>query len=194
MEAHRAVERLMAGNARFADGNPDPHRADPALRTKLADGQTPFACIVTCSDSRVPPEILFDQSLGDLFVVRVAGTILTPEVIGSVEFAVEQLHVPLVVVMAHSRCGAVAAAIAETPLTGALAAVIDRLKPFVAPVKAAGLTGTALESEVSRRNTRNLIAALQTESPAIAAAVQTNTVELHRVYYDIATGRVDWDF
>lgn len=194
METQRAIRHLRAGNARFVAGAPEPHRADPALRERLADGQTPFACVVTCSDSRVSPEILFDQSLGDLFVVRVAGTILTPEVIGSVEFAVEQLGVSLVVVMAHSRCGAIAAAVAETPLRGALAAVIDRLHPFVAPAKNAGFTGMALEAEVSRRNTMNLIAALQRESAAVADAVTHQRIELRRAYYDIATGCVDWDF
>jgi carbonic anhydrase len=194
MNAQRAIDRLREGNLRFVAGSPEPHRADSALRERLADAQTPFACIVTCSDSRVPPEILFDQSLGDLFVVRVVGTILTPEVIGSVEFAVEQLEVSLVVVMAHSRCGAIAAAVAEIPLHGALAAVIDCLKPFVASAKLAGFTGVELEAEVSRRNTMNLIYVMQHESPAIADAVKNKGIELHRVYYDIATGCVDWDF
>ncbi len=190
----RALELLQAGNQRFAAGLPPKWRADAERRAQLANQQNPFACVITCSDSRVAPELIFDCSIGDLFVVRNAGTVLTPEVIGSVEFAVEQLGVTLVVIMAHSNCGAIAAAVAEIRLEGAVASVIARLHPFVVEARGDGFTGVELQSEVSRRNSRALEAALITESPAIAHAIQEGSVEVRHAFFDIATGRVAWDY
>jgi carbonic anhydrase len=161
---------------------------------RLVKSQDPFACIVTCSDSRVAPEIIFDQSLGDLFVIRIAGTILTPEVIGSVEFAIDPLGAKLIVVMAHSNCGAIAASVAKIPLTGAVEAVIGRLSMIVQQKRAEGLEGHALESEVSKQNTRNLINALTENSADIRNAVKNGRVELHRAFYEIDSGEVSWDY
>lgn len=185
---------LQSGNQRFAAGRPLKWRADAERRAQLANQQNPFACVITCSDSRVGPELVFDQSMGDLFVVRNAGTILTPEVIGSVEFAVEQLGVQLVVIMAHSDCGAIAAAVAEIPLEGAVASVVACLQPFVTEARAEGLSGAELQSEVSRRNSRALETALAAESPAIARALHLQRIEIHHTFFDIATGKVDWDY
>lgn len=189
-----AFLRLRDGNARFVSGNPLPRHVDVERRAQLKSQQQPFACVITCSDSRVGPEIVFDQSLGDLFVVRNAGTILTPEVIGSVEFAVDVLSVGLVVIMAHSGCGAIAAAVSETPLRGAVASVIARLQRFVIEARQHGFSGEELQSEVSRRNSRALEAALATESPAIARARKEQRLEIHHGFFDIASGQVEWDY
>lgn len=188
-----ALEALRDGNLRYVNGTPRPWRANAELRAKLANSQEPYACIVTCSDSRVSPEILFDQSQGDLFVIRVAGTLLTPEVVGSVEFAVEALNVKLVVVMAHSGCGAIEAAVSDLPLRGAVSAVIARLGTLVIAKRKEGFTGEELASEVSRQNTRNLVSQLPQQSPAIMEALEAGVISISRAYYDVATGLVQWD-
>ncbi|MCB1060476.1 MAG: carbonic anhydrase [Calditrichaeota bacterium] len=189
-----ALTALRDGNARYVDGTPQPWKATAELRAELARGQAPFACVITCSDSRVAPEILFDQSQGDLFVIRVAGTILTPEVVGSVEFAVEALNTKLVVVMAHSSCGAIEAAVSDLPLRGAISAVIARLGTIVIEKRKQGFSGDTLASEVSRQNTRNLAAQLPQQSPAILEALESGSVAISRAYFDVASGVVQWDF
>jgi carbonic anhydrase len=110
-DAAEAWRRLVAGNARFAAGSQEHPHQDPAWRRSLVDGQHPIACVLGCADSRVPPELVFDQGLGDLFTVRAVGEVLDDAVLGGIEYAVEHLHVPLVVVLGHGRCGAVRAAI-----------------------------------------------------------------------------------
>jgi len=194
MGPDRAIEQLREGNARFAAGSVVAKPVSEALRQQLAEAQHPFACIITCSDSRVAPEIVFDQHLGELFVVRVAGTVATVEMTGSVEFAVEKLGVPLVVVMAHANCGAVAAALSPEPVEGALASVVNRLRPFVASVCATRKETRELEAEVSRRNTEHVIAGLKNDSPVIAAAVRERRLEICRAFYDPASGIVEWNF
>lgn len=188
-----ALDALQEGNARYVAETPAPWRAHAELRTKIAQNQEPFACIVTCSDSRVAPEILFDQTQGDLFVIRIAGTLLTPEVVGSVEFAVEALGVKLVVVMAHSGCGAIEAAVSDLPLRGAVSAVIARLGTIVIEKKKQGFSGDELASEVSRQNTRNLVNQLPQQSPAIMEALEAGTISIVRAYYEVATGIVHWE-
>ena len=106
-----ALQRLIDGNARFTAGKVDHPNQDAARRTALAKGQSPFAIIFGCSDSRVSPEVLFDQGLGDLFVIRVAGNVVDADEAGSVEYAFEHLHSPLLLVLGHQNCGAVAAAL-----------------------------------------------------------------------------------
>ncbi|MCC6475501.1 carbonic anhydrase [bacterium] len=187
-----ALRELKEGNARYVAGAPRPWRANAELRAEVSKDQSPFACIVTCSDSRVPPEILFDQTIGDLFVIRIAGTLLTPEVVGSVEFAVEALDVKLVVVMAHSNCGAIRAAVSDLPLRGAVVSVIARLSSIVAIKKRQGFTGDELASEVSRQNTRNMLEQLPEQSPAIYDELSAGPIAIHPAYYDVATGRVSW--
>src|SRR5439155_1280302 len=109
----QALERLKAGNTRFAADKSNPKNIGKDRRAVLAKGQHPFAVVLTCADSRVAPELVFDQGLGDLFVLRVAGNIADPFVLGSIEYAVEHLHTPLIVVLGHESCGAVAAALTK---------------------------------------------------------------------------------
>ncbi len=188
-----ALAALREGNLRYVNGTPRPWNAGADVRAKLANNQEPFACVVTCSDSRVAPEILFDQSQGDLFVIRIAGTLLTPEVVGSVEFAVEALNVKLVVVMAHSGCGAINAAVSDLPLRGAVSAVIARLGTIVIEKRKQGFSGEDLASEVSRQNTRNLVTQLPQQSPAIMEALEAGSIAISRAYFDVAAGHVQWD-
>lgn len=118
-------QRLVTGNRRFAAGRPRHPRQDPAHRESLVDAQHPFVCVLGCADSRVPAEMLFDQGLGDLFTVRAVGEVLDDAVVGSIEYAVEHLHVPLVVVLGHSGCGAVRAAIDLVDGTSAVTGPVD---------------------------------------------------------------------
>lgn len=140
ISAKDALKRLQDGNGRFITNtsNYDP-TANHSRRTELVESQHPFAIILSCADSRVPPEIVFDQSLGDLFVNRVAGNIVTPALLGSIEYAVTQLNTKLIVVLGHTQCGAVRAAINEQAepsanLSNNLAAIVDYIIPSVQAV------------------------------------------------------------
>src|SRR5262249_21918335 len=124
----QALERLKAGNDRFSDDKTGERKIGKDRREELAKGQHPFAVILTCADSRVAPELVFDTGLGDLFVLRVAGNVTDPAVIGSIEYAVEHLHAPLIVVMGHEACGAVKAALGGQPLPGDLGTLIKMVR------------------------------------------------------------------
>ena len=143
-EPRAALERLREGNRRFASAEV---RLEPsgsaARRALLTAGQDPFAIVLGCSDSRVPAEIVFDQGLGDLFVIRVAGNIVAPSQIGSIEFAAERFGTRLVVVLGHSQCGAVLATLETLRRPGAspsknLSSIVERIRPAVAPLPGAG--------------------------------------------------------
>src|SRR5687767_3209316 len=142
MSAREALEHLRVGNRRFASGvRSSDILASEARRSELAAGQEPFAIILGCSDSRVPAEIIFDQGLGDLFVIRVAGNIVAESQVGSVEFAAERFGTPLVVVLGHSRCGAILATLEELgrpreDQSANLRSIVDRVRPSVEPLLA----------------------------------------------------------
>lgn len=192
MNTQEALARLKSGNERYVTGERSSRIADSELREELNHGQKPFACIITCSDSRVPPEIIFDCTAGELFVVRVAGVVQTPEVIGSVEYAASILKVNLVVVMAHSSCGAIQAAVSQVAVPERVAAIIDRLAPMVTAQQALGFEGDKLELQVNKQNSRELSNAL-CRSQAINEQLE-NGLQLHRAYYKLNTGEVLWDF
>jgi carbonic anhydrase len=162
LSASEALDRLREGNARFvADIRSHATVVRRSHRGDLADGQEPFAIILGCSDSRVPAEIVFDQGLGDLFVIRVAGNIVAPSQIGSVEFAVSKFGTRLVVVLGHSRCGAVEATLEElqrpsTKQSRYLYSIVDRVRPSVEPLLATPLRDdpAALMRDAVRANVR----------------------------------------
>src|SRR5215471_12890418 len=122
-----ALQRLKAGNARFAADQPSKRDVSKARRAEVAKGQKPFAIILACADSRVAPELIFDQGLGDLFVLRVAGNVTDPENLGSIEYALVHFKTSLIVVLGHDECGAVKAALAGKPLEGNLGKLIARI-------------------------------------------------------------------
>lgn len=192
---NEALARLRDGNARYASGHPQEWTAGLEKREELAaGGQHPFACIVTCSDSRVPPEILFDQSLGDLFIVRLAGNVASPEAVASVEYAVEHLHVPVVVVLGHSQCGAVRAALAscqhETP--GPMGQLMSHICPAVKSVRDKGFSEEELYSATINENARMAAEQLMRSSRVIDDAIQSDHVTLLSAIYDIHGGTVRW--
>jgi carbonic anhydrase len=186
------LTRLQDGNARFISGHSSTEATTVALRTQLAEGQHPVACIVTCSDSRVSPELLFDQALGDLFVVRVAGNVISPEVLGSVEYAVEHLRTPLVVVLGHTDCGAVKAALTETHPQGMIGSLIRRLEPTVQAVREKGYPESEVCAAAVRENARRGAESLLDGSRVLDEAVRNGEATVLSAVYDMQSGAVAW--
>ncbi|OLN29370.1 carbonic anhydrase [Desulfosporosinus metallidurans] len=153
----------------------------------MKNGQHPFAVIVSCSDSRVPPELLFDQALGDLFVVRVAGNVVTPVEMGSIEYAVEHLKVPLVVVLGHEECGAVTAAVQGGETHGSIAAIIEKIKPAVNEARVTKATGKDLIEKSADLNIQNALMDIA-KSPIIKEGVETKQVRVIGAKYDLDEG------
>jgi carbonic anhydrase len=189
-----ALRMLLDGNGRFVAGRSTRSCHSPDDFNATAEGETPIAVIVGCADSRVSPEILFDQGVGDLFVVRVAGNVVTGAggtVKGSIEYAVAELGVPLIVVLGHSNCGAVRAAIkhvdANDTLPGAIAGLVALIKPAV--LKSKGESGDKLDNAI-RANVDAGVARLRTLEPIVAKAVQQGKVQVVGATYDLRTGKV----
>jgi carbonic anhydrase len=179
-----AIAELIAGNRRFMEGRPvGPHRSMARVQ-ELAAAQAPFAAVLSCADSRVPVEILFDQGFGDLFVCRAAGNIVTPELIGSLEFGTAVLGARAVVVLGHTSCGAVKATIAGAPVPGQISTLYRHIQPAVE-------RSTTRELEdVSRHNVRVQAHLLRTSSPVIAQLVREDKLLVVGGMYDLGTGRV----
>jgi carbonic anhydrase len=195
--ALEALERLREGNRRFAS---DTRSLDPGLtrRAELAKGQDPFAIVLGCSDSRVPAEIVFDQGLGDLFVIRVAGNIVAPSQVGSVEFAAERFGTRLVVVLGHSQCGAVVATVEELRRPSEshsrnLRSIVDRIRPSVEPLLATDLPtdDAALLREAVRANVRASANQLRHGSELLERRIQEDGLLVVGAEYSLETGIVD---
>ncbi len=192
---------LRAGNARFVSGAPSHPRQDIDYREALAGGQAPHAALFGCSDSRLAAEIIFDRGLGDLFVVRNAGQVVSDSVIGSLEYAVLVLDVPLIVVLGHDECGAVRAAIDSTspyaaPLPIHIRHIAQKILPAVQRVLAATPGGNAHEldsSEVGREHLRDTITELIESSTVIAEAIAEGRLAVVGATYWLAAGRVEPD-
>ena len=194
MTADDSLADLMAGNKRFLAGRPEDPRRRPEDYAPLAAGQFPHAAIVACSDSRVPPEILFDQGVGDLFVIRIAGNMIGgpgPVVKGSVEYAVAELKVPLVMVLGHSNCGAVKAAVQHIDdhhdLPGSLDDLVNLIKPAVELVR--NQPGDLLTNAI-RANVELGVERLKGLEPILAGPVRAGKLKVVGATYDLATGRV----
>lgn len=183
-----AKQLLIEGNERFTSGNPLSKDLSSARREDLMkNGQHPFAVIVSCSDSRVPPELLFDQALGDLFVVRVAGNVITPVELGSIEYAIEHLKTPLVVVLGHEECGAVTAAVQGGETHGSIGAIIEKIEPSIDRAKAMGLTGKDLIEMSTELNIQDALRDI-VKSPIIKEGVEVNHVKMIGIKYDLDEG------
>ena len=185
-----ALDRLMAGNQRFVDAQMQHPDQDPDHRLKLSQGQQPFATILTCSDSRLPPELLFDQGLGDLFVARVAGNIVDPALLGSVEYAVGHLKTPLIVVIGHEKCGAVQATLEsiqhhQTP-HGDIAALVTAITPAVAVAEQR--PGDLLDNTI-RANAEQSLDAIK-KSSELTGPLASGQLKAIAAYYSIDDGRI----
>ncbi len=188
ISADQAMSRLMEGNKRYAAGNQLRPRQTPARRIEVAEAQKPIAAILGCADSRVPPEVIFDQGLGDLFVVRNAGNIVDDTVLGSLEYAVEHLHVPLVMVLGHKDCGAVTEAIKGGEAIGHVANLLKAIQPAVEKVKRQ--PSTMLDNAV-RANVVMAVARLRTSQPLLAKLALEGKIKIFGAYYDLSSGEVN---
>jgi carbonic anhydrase len=183
-------QRLMEGNMRFVQGLFQ-GRNLLDLRRTLAKGQQPEAAVLSCSDSRVPAEIIFDQSLGDLFVVRTAGLVLDPTSIGSLEYAVAHLHVPLMVIKGHEGCGAVTAAVEHPEATeGHIGSIVSQISPAVVQARQAGKNGQDLVEAATDLHLRYLEETLLRVSPIIGEAVEAGRLEIVVAKYYLHAGQV----
>jgi len=200
MTAHAAFEALRLGNRRFVSKLGGGAVADPPQRRALPAGQDPFAIILGCSDARVPAEIIFDQGLGDLFVIRVAGKIVAPSQIGSVEFAAEAFHTRLVVVLGHSNCGAVHATLEQLARpwreqSRNLRSIVDRIRPAVEGLldkSAPARDPRALEPLAVRANIRMAADHLRHGSDVLEQLIQQDGLVVVGAEYSLETGVVDF--
>ncbi len=184
----QALQRLVDGNTRFVSGHPDHPNQTLARRVEAAAGQKPFAVIVTCSDSRVAPELYFDQGVGDIFVVRVAGHVLSDHVLGSIEYAVEHLHASVVVVVGHEKCGAVAAAVSSDRGEGKIGTLLDAIRPAVRDTR--NQAGDKTENAV-RGHARRTAKLIPAASPIVKNAIGAGHVKVFAARYDLVSGKVE---
>jgi carbonic anhydrase len=182
----RSLKVLTDGNARFAAQKMKHPGQSMERRAHVAKGQNPVAVVVSCSDSRVPPELLFDQGLGDLFVVRTAGEVVKDVEVGSIEYAVEHLNVPLVVVLGHKRCGAVEAAVEGGSAPGKIGSIVELIKPAVEQAKK--LKGDVLDNSV--RINVGLVADRIRDSEVITHFMKEKRLKIVKAYYDLDDGKV----
>lgn len=197
--ANEAIQRLKDGNQRFASGLRNAESLAKQMHCgDQTEGQTPFAIILGCSDSRVPAEIVFDQGLGDLFVIRVAGNIVAPSQIGSVEFAVEQFGTSLVVVLGHSGCGAVKATISELQQPSATSSnvlsIVNRIRPTVQPLFDANPDSdkAVLLDKAIRANILASTNSLRHGSSMLEQHIQSGAITIIGAEYSIETGEVEF--
>ena len=183
----QALEQLLDGNKRFVGATLSHPHQDGAHRISLGKGQHPFAAILTCADSRVPPEVLFDQGLGDLFVVRVAGNILNDQLLGSLEYATSHLSTPVIMVLGHTKCGAVGAVATGAELDGHIASLAPAIQPAVDKVKdqEGDLTDNA-SREVARMTAEQMV----NSEPIMANQVKAGKVKIVPAFYDLESGEV----
>ncbi|MBI4349300.1 MAG: carbonic anhydrase [Elusimicrobia bacterium] len=192
--ADAALARLREGNARFVAAL---GRRETARRLELAREQRPFAIVLGCSDSRAPAELLFDQGLGDLFVIRVAGNIVAPSQVGSVEFAASRFGTRLVVVLGHSQCGAILATLEEVrrPVekqSPNLRSIVGRVRPAVERLLASGLEGDALVREAVRANIRASADHLRHGSEILEELIRQDGLRVVGAEYSLETGAVEF--
>ena len=183
-----AISKLKEGNGRYTGGNLQHPGQTAERRTELANTQHPFATIVSCSDSRVPPEIVFDQGLGDLFIVRVAGNVINDEGLGSIEYSVDHLGTRLILVLGHQSCGAVKAAretiAAKGKAPGHIESLVMAIKPAVEATAKDDLDTTV------KANVKNVVQALRSSTPILKAKVDSGEIQVIGGYYSLDTGAV----
>lgn len=183
-----ALTSLVEGNRRFVSGAAKHPHQTVDLRAQLAQGQHPIAIVLTCSDSRVSPELYFDQGLGDLFVIRNAGNVVDDHVLGSIEYAVEHLHVGLIVVVGHEKCGAIAAAVAGGSAPGHIGSLVESIAPAVAD--SLHLAGDKADNAV-RANARRSSVLIGRAAPILDTALSESKIKIVSARYELASGKVE---
>lgn len=180
-----ALDELMNGNKRFSSGRPTAHEQDLALlRKNTIQKQEPFAAVLACADSRVPVELVFDQSIGRLFVTRVAGNVVTPEIIGSLEYGAAVLGTKVILVMGHSGCGAVKATIQGEDVPGQISSLFSHIQPAVKQA------GHDLEA-ATKANAKIQAALLRDSSTVISGLLKEDKLKVEAAYYDLTTGKAE---
>lgn len=182
------LEKLKQGNERYVNSTTVCHEDWTAKRAAVVDNQKPFAIIISCSDSRVPPEIIFDQTLGHLFIVRVAGNIVDDFAIGSIEYGVSVLGAKLILVLGHAGCGAVEAALKGLKFDNHIQEILEDIQPAVTAIK--GRPGNPLELAI-KQNVRNVEETLKTSKPVLAKLFAEGSLKIEGGYYHLETGKVE---
>src|SRR5437763_7555264 len=186
VDADAALAKLKEGNARFSSSKVSQGKPTAAKRAETAQAQHPFAIVLGCADSRTAPEIVFDQNIGDLFVVRTAGNLVDEHALGSIEYAVDHLGARLIVVLGHERCGAVTAALGSASAPGHINSLVRDIQPAVAASK--GKEGDALANAI-HENDAQVAAKIRKQAELGELAAQVRIIE---GYYDLDTGKVEW--
>ena len=187
--ADAALAELKAGNEHHAAKRYEHPHETADRQQELASGQHPDASVLACADSRVPPEIVFDQGLGDLFVIRVAGNVAGDDELASLEYAAEHLNVPLIVVLGHQKCGGVTAAVQGGEAPGHLPALMKLLQPAVEKTK--GTPGDPVANAV-RANVQMVVEQLRASKPLLGQLAAAGKMKVVGGVYSLDTGRVDW--
>ena len=191
-EGQESFSKLMDGNKRFMAGSLAQKDVGEARRKELAGGQHPFAIVVTCSDSRVAPEIIFDEGLGEIFTVRVAGNVLDPISLGSIEYAAEHLHAPLLILMGHEKCGAVSAALdAKGEPEGNIGAILKKIMPAVKMAKAKGGSKDDMLNNAIRENVALSYKDIRGKSPLLKHLIDKGELKVIAGVYHLASGEVE---
>lgn len=197
--AEQALQKLMDGNARFVSGDVEHPNQSAERRAEVVSGQHPFAIIVGCSDSRVPPEIIFDQGIGDIFVIRTAGQVIDNAALASIEYGAEHVGVPLVVVLGHDSCGAVKATVEGGEAPGHIGYLVDAISPAVNEA-VEGMNETGGMNETSEEelldasidiNVKNIVYQLETSEPILSELVKEGELTIVGARYHLDSGEVE---
>lgn len=195
ISAREALNLLKEGNRHFAEGHMQHPNISRARRDDtMTNGQHPFAAVVTCSDSRVPAELIFDRGIGDIFIIRVAGNVISDNETGSVEYAAEHLNVPVVVVLGHTECGAVTAAVKGGELPGKIRTLVEQIQPAVAEARESGpdLQGVYMIRAAIKENVKLGIKNLEEKSFILKELAEKGELKILGAIYNIYTGEVEW--
>jgi len=188
MKIDENVQKLIEGNKRFAASKPIHPNQTTERRVEVSKGQKPFAVILGCSDSRIPPEIIFDQGLGDLFIIRVAGNIVDDIALGSIEYAVDHLGVQLVVVLGHGKCGAVSATVQGGEAHGHINCIVKAIAPAVE--KAKKQSGDLIDNSI-KANVELVVDQIVSSKPILSELVKEAKLKIAGAYYNIENGVVE---
>lgn len=193
VNAAQARQLLVDGNKRFSSGQLlKKNMGSTRLEELCTKGQKPFAVILCCSDSRVPPELIFDQALGDIFIIRVAGNVISPIVMGSIEYGVEHLHVPLLVILGHENCGAVKATVDGGEAPGNIADIVEKIKPSADKARATGATGGALYELTCDENIKAMKAEVE-KSEIVKELIEHGKLQVVSAKYCLSNGEVRFE-
>ncbi|NWF51675.1 MAG: carbonic anhydrase [Nitrospirae bacterium] len=190
-KGEEAFQKLMEGNKRFVSGNLEQKDLSDTKRKELLKGQKPFAIVLACSDSRVSPELIFNQGLGDIFVVRVAGNIVDPIEIRSIEYAAEHLNSPLLFILGHEKCGAVTATYETVETKGKPCPIAKKITPAVIAAKKKGGTKDEIIETAINENVKNVYQEIMSSSKIIKHLVQEGKLKIVAGKYSLTTGKVE---